>query len=221
MTTSESSPSARRMRSDAARNHAKILAAGDRLLSERGLDVTLDDVAAAAEVGVGTVYRRFANKSELIAEITGGYVTRLEEAAAAAERNPDPWSGLAGLLERTCELVAGNRGLAAAMSESADGARTFARFEAAVAPVLENLVDRARADGAVRADLAPADVLASIAMVHSVAAFTGAVRPGNWRRYLALLLDGMRYPAEPAVEPALTMAEIRSARAIAAARDRR
>ncbi|MET8427602.1 helix-turn-helix domain-containing protein [Nocardia sp. NPDC004860] len=89
------------MRVDAVRNQARILSAADRLFAERGIDVTLDDVAHAAGVGVGTVYRRFANKSELVAEILDRYVAQLEanavEAARALTRGqglPSCWSGV-------------------------------------------------------------------------------------------------------------------------------
>ncbi|MET8431155.1 helix-turn-helix domain-containing protein [Nocardia sp. NPDC004860] len=90
MSCPEPPSAARRTRSDAARNDARILSAGDRLLACRGIDFTLDDVAATAEVGDDTPYRRFGNRTELITEIAGGYISRLEEAAATAVRDPDP-----------------------------------------------------------------------------------------------------------------------------------
>ncbi|MEV5835506.1 helix-turn-helix domain-containing protein [Nocardia sp. NPDC052112] len=209
------------MRSDAARNLTRILAAADRLFAERGVDVTLDDVAQAAGVGVGTVYRRFANKSELLAEILQGYVAELEGRAAAAAVEDDPWFGLTSLLERICELVAGNRGIAIAITELEDGTTFFDRFEASVAPVVGALLDRARACGYVRPDLVPSDVLAMIPMVHTVTVFAESVQPDVWRRYLALLLDGMRAPAGALPTPALTLDEIRIARAAAVASRRR
>ncbi|MBF6469364.1 TetR/AcrR family transcriptional regulator [Nocardia beijingensis] len=143
------------MRSDATRNLTRILAAADRLLAERGVDVTLDDVAQAAGVGVGTVYRRFANRSELLAAILQEYIAELEARAAAAAVDDDPWFGPTQLLEQVCELVAGNRGIAIALTESADGTTFFDRFEASVAPVAGVLLDRARARGDGRADVVP------------------------------------------------------------------
>ncbi|WP_433634890.1 TetR/AcrR family transcriptional regulator [Nocardia sp. CA-120079] len=201
------------MRSDAARNLTRILSTADRLLAERGVDVTLDDVAHAAGVGVGTVYRRFANKSELLAAILQEYVAELEARAGAAVLEDDPWVGLTRLLERICELVAGNRGVAIAMTELEDGTTFFDQFEAAVAPVVEILLDRARVRGDVRPDVVPSDVLALIPMVHAVAAFADSVQPDIWRRYLALLLDGMQAQAGPLPTPGLTLEQIRTARA--------
>ncbi|MET8428729.1 helix-turn-helix domain-containing protein [Nocardia sp. NPDC004860] len=221
MTECEPPIETRRMRADAMRNQARILAAAERLFAERGVDVTLDDVAHAAGVGVGTVYRRFANKSELVAEILDRYVTQLEANAVEAVRDPDPWSGLTKLLERSCEHVAGNRGVAIAMTELADGTTFFDRFEAAVSPAVEDLLHRARVNGEVRADVAPSDFFAVISMVHAVAAFADSVRPEISHRYLALLLDGMR-PAETRLpSPALTMDEVRAARAALVAIRRR
>lgn len=205
------------MRADAARNHRRILAAADRLLAEYGVDFTLDDVAAEADVGVGTVYRRFANKSELIQAIVAGYVAELEEATAAAGRDSDPWRGIVDLLDRTCELVAGNRGFIIATTESEDSVTFFGRFEERSAPAIERLLERARSDGVVRSDLVLADLFAVVTMVHAVAVFTGSVDPDNWRRYFVLLIDGMRPRADLLGTPALTLDQIRQARTIAVA----
>ena len=76
MTTQQSpvAPTGRPLRADAERNRRRIIAAAHKLFAERGLDVSLDDVAAAAGVGVGTVYRRFANRDELIVGVFAAHL---------------------------------------------------------------------------------------------------------------------------------------------------
>src|ERR1700733_488733 len=92
---------ARSLRKDAAINRDRLLAAASELFAEHGLDVTLNDIAHHAGVGVGTAYRRFANKEEVIDAL---FELRLQEVAAVANESlddPDAWRGLASFLERS------------------------------------------------------------------------------------------------------------------------
>src|ERR671921_857965 len=104
-------PRNRSLRKDAARNRERLLAAAAELFAERGLNVTLNDIAHRAGVGVGTAYRRFANKDEVIDAL---FEQRLEGVIAVAEdalRDPDPWRGLVTFLARSLEMQFGDRGL--------------------------------------------------------------------------------------------------------------
>ncbi|MCP2321251.1 transcriptional regulator, TetR family [Nocardia amikacinitolerans] len=211
----------RRRRADAVRNRRKLVEAAESVLAERGLDMTLDEVAAAAGVGVGTVYRHFANKQELIDDLLTRTLEELAAAAEVATREVDAWSGLARWLEYACGRVAGNRGLSAALSELLDRATASARYEETIEPALIQLLERAKADGAVRPDVEVADVCAAVTMVHGIAILTEPVLPENWRRYLALLLAGMRastVPQSPLPSTPLTPDQMRRARAAAADR---
>ncbi|MFW6186460.1 MAG: TetR/AcrR family transcriptional regulator, partial [Actinomycetota bacterium] len=89
------------LRKDAARNRERLIAAGRELFAQRGLGATLNDVAHHAGVGVGTAYRRFANKEELIEAIWQQQVDELEAILRAALAAPDPWEGLVLYLERS------------------------------------------------------------------------------------------------------------------------
>ena len=94
---------ARPLRRDAERNRQRILQAASEVFTERGLDVSLDEVARYAGVGVGTVYRRFRTKEDLVEAL---FVDRIEEVAALAEeaaRAADPWSGLACFMEEAAD----------------------------------------------------------------------------------------------------------------------
>ena len=102
---------ARPLRRDAERNRQRILKAASEVFTERGLDVSLDEVARHAGVGVGTVYRRFRTKEDLVEAL---FINRIEEVAALAEEAaqvPDPWSGLVCFMEQMTEMLAGDLGL--------------------------------------------------------------------------------------------------------------
>ena len=101
----------RPLRRDAERNRQRILKAASEVFTERGLDVSLDEVARHAGVGVGTVYRRFRTKEDLVEAL---FVDRIEEVAALAEKAThasDPWSGLTGFMQEAATMLAGDLGL--------------------------------------------------------------------------------------------------------------
>src|SRR3954466_6318603 len=87
-------PSARPLRADAERNRQRLIDAARELFAERGLDATLDDIAQRAGVGVGTAYRRFADKDELIDALFEQELAGIVEIADAAAAHEDPWEGL-------------------------------------------------------------------------------------------------------------------------------
>lgn len=204
------------MRADAARNQLRILCAARRLFAERGLEVTLDDVAEAAGVGVGTVYRRFANKQELIAEVFEQAVADMVEATEAAYRNSDPWAGLAELFEWSCQHMAANRGFGEVILELPDALERFVSVRDHIKPAVGRIMRRASEAGVLRPGIGEADFFAMVTMVESVAAFARPVNPGLWRRYMTIVLDGIRadtLPRQPLTTPALTDAEIDRAKA--------
>ncbi len=208
--------SPRRLRADAARNQQRILAAARELFAERGLEVTLDDVAEAAKVGVGTVYRRFANKRELIEEVFDQHVAAMAEATERCNNNPDPWAGVVELFEWACQHMAGNRGFSAVMLELPDAMERFASVRERIKPALQQLMDRAHAAGVLRPGITGTDFFAMVNMVESMAAFSRPVNPETWRRYMAIVLDGIRadsVPRLPLTVPPLTDDEVDQAKA--------
>ena len=181
----------RPLRADAARNRERILVAASQVFAERGLDATLDDVADRAGLGVGTVYRRFTDKAELVEALferqINGVVT-LAESAAAME---DSWSGLVWFLERMGEKEAENLGLRDVLLHGVFGQDRLSKARENIVPLVTHLVERAQRDGHLRPDFLPTDVPMIELMVNSVAAYTNAVAPDLWRRYLSILLDGL------------------------------
>ncbi|WP_307828270.1 TetR/AcrR family transcriptional regulator [Antrihabitans sp. YC2-6] len=205
----------RPLRADAARNQQRILAAARDLFADRGLEITLDDVAERAGVGVGTVYRRFSNKQELIGGVFEENVERMAEQAELALDQPDPWRGLVNFFEYMCMNMAANRGLGEVLVGLEDGQERFACVKERMQPAIARVIDRARDAGELRPDAAPEDFFAVVNMVDWVADFSRPVNPDVWRRYFALLLDGLRADAkkrEPLPVPPLTDDEIHQAK---------
>src|SRR5690625_8045309 len=100
-----------KLRKDAARNRERLLAAGREVFAQQGLEATLNDVAHHAGVGVGTAYRRFANKEELIEAIHTRQVEELEAILSQALAQPDPWRGQGLDLEQALQQQASATGM--------------------------------------------------------------------------------------------------------------
>jgi AcrR family transcriptional regulator len=196
----------RQLRKDAERNRQRILDAAAEVFTERGLEVSLDEVARHAGVGVGTVYRRFTDKDELVATL---FTERINEVAAIAKQAlkvADPWEGLVWFLQQFAEKLADNVGLRQLMlfASYADDHVCYARQT--MVPLSHALVERAKASGQARADLAPTDIPFIALMMSSVSEYAQHSRPDVWRRYLTLVIDGMcssRDGTTPLPAPAL------------------
>jgi AcrR family transcriptional regulator len=197
----------RPLRRDAEKNRQRILAAARELFAERGLGVTLNDIAHHAGVGVGTVYRRFPDKAQLI---DGLFEERLEEFVelmTAALDDPDPWQGFAGFLVRSLELQAADRGLRELVLGAPGGRERVARFRAQLYPLGSRLVQRAREGGQLRADCETQDIAILQLMLGLVIDAAHDVEPELWRRSLGVVLQGLRAdpgPPAPLAPPALS-----------------
>jgi AcrR family transcriptional regulator len=190
----------RPLRRDAERNRQRILQAAAEVFSERGLDATLDDVAHRAGVGVGTVYRRFPDKDSLVGEL---FQDRIDAIVAVAEEAcvaDDPWAGLVSYLEHIGETMAGDLGLRQMLLFATYGRDRVAYLRERMRPVIARLIARAQAAGLVRDDLSATDVPMIVCMIATAAEYAGPVQPGVWRRYLALIIDGLR-PARDGTSP--------------------
>lgn len=208
-------PHERPLRRDAELNRQRVLRAAAEVFGERGLDVTLDDIAHHAGVGVGTVYRRFPNKEALAGAL---FVDKLNAVAALADKalaEPDSWEALSGFLEQATEEISADRGLRQMAMYSVYANDEVDRAIGHLRRSATKLVERAKADGAVRDDLEPSDLPLIEFMLTAAAEYAWHVRPEVWRRYLGVVLDGLR-PARavpvPLPEPALNAAEMRKAR---------
>jgi AcrR family transcriptional regulator len=198
--SSEDEPNAepgRPLRRDAERNRQRILDAARELVAEVGLDISHDDIARAAEVGVGTVYRRFPDKQRLIDELFDERVDQIIAIVDAARELDDPWQGLYAFVAGNLELQAGDQGLKELMLGSSRASELAQRAQRRIGPAVRELVHRAHESGQLRPDVGVEDFPLIQMMVGAVMEDARHIDPHLWRRALALVLDGYRAGTHP------------------------
>lgn len=182
----------RPLRADAERNRRRILEAAAEVFGERGLGATLDAVAERAGVGVGTVYRRFPDKEALVDALFEERIEEIRAIAGEASQVEDGWDALTMFMERALEMHCHDRALKELVFSTAHGQDRVARARARIKPAVDELFERARASGTLRDDVDVTDLPIVQLMVTAVMDYAQDASPGIWRRYLALMLDGLR-----------------------------
>ncbi|MCU1410949.1 MAG: TetR family transcriptional regulator [Rhodoglobus sp.] len=191
------SPDAKPVRKDVARNRALLLASAKVVFAEQGLDATLDDIAKHAGVGTGTAYRHFANKQEIAAEVLGQASESMTQDALDALAIDDPWLGITTFFETIMGRAAVNRGLHESLAIPRASHEVLVRQQ--LVDSVTTLFARAKAAGVIRADADPTDAGVILSMLVPVFDMAAVTSPDLWRRYLWLLLDGLRATDEPAL----------------------
>jgi len=189
--TQEVVSSERPLRADARRNRERILDAARKVFSLQGLHAQMDDVAATAGVGVGTVYRHFPTKEALLTAIVSEKFARFTEFAADAVEEPEPWPAFVRMLQRSADLQAADAAMQQTLLVTPDTVWETARAQH---PELdrhaEKLIKGAIASGGLRADFRVEDIGLVMCGVSATMARTGPA--GNWRRHLEIIIDGLR-----------------------------
>jgi AcrR family transcriptional regulator len=214
----------RRLRADAARNRAAIVAVARDVFAEHGLEAPLEAIAARAGVGIATLYRRFPTREKLVAAALVEKVAEYAEAARKALAAPDPWDGFAGFVERICELQAGDRGLSDLLSMTLSADEQVEGLRRTANELLTTVIDRAKAAGTLREDFVGEDLVLLLIATAAVMHVTRADAPEAWRRFVALALDsfstrGARSRCQPALPDPPSTAQMTRAM-IRLARDR-
>ncbi len=198
------------LRRDAEHNRRRILAAARKLIAERGLGVGYDEIAREADVGVGTVYRRFPTRDGLYYELFYDRVDAVVGIAEEALAVEDPWLGLCQFMRRDFELQTSDRGLREFLLGRADSTDLGQRSRERIQPLVTELVERAQAAGRLRAELGQSDIAIILAMLGGLIDASLPVEPDLWRRYLAMVLNGIQcgarddeFPGEPPDQPQL------------------
>jgi AcrR family transcriptional regulator len=182
----------RPLRRDAERNRARILAAAGEAFAERGLVVTMDEIARRAGVGVGTVYRRFPEKELLVDALFEQRIGTLVALAEGARERPSAWDGLTAFFEGVVAMLAADRGLKEVVLSTAHGQERVAQARGRIAPVVDELIARAKAEGELRPDIAGTDLGLVQFMLGALADSTRDLDPELWRRFLTIVFDGLR-----------------------------
>lgn len=202
-----SEPAPRALRRDAVRNRERIIEAARDLIATRGMGVGLNEIARHAGVGVGTVYRRFPERDALLDAALAEPIEQMHRVVGEAEVAERGWDGLESFLTSAAELLAANLALREiALSPGHDTAIDLVRSD--FAEVAERLRSRAASEGDLRPDVSSGDLLLVLWMVTELAVHAHGTQPDLYRRYLRVLLDGMRNgPDRAPLEPALVEEE--------------
>jgi AcrR family transcriptional regulator len=188
----------RELRADARRNREAVLAAAKELFAEQGLDAQMPEIARAAKVGVGTVYRHFPTKDDLIEALVDERFERIAARGTQAieEAKEDPWKAFRDYMHFSVGLQANDRALSQVMSSRPDLMRSYAEGSGTL-ELSEKLLTMAQKSGELRKDAEVEDIPMIICGLGHVtsAAVSGRMAPGmSWERFLALVLDGLRAP---------------------------
>jgi AcrR family transcriptional regulator len=177
------------MRADARRNREKVLKAARVCLARDGLDAQIEEIARRAKVGVGTVYRHFPTKDDLVVALAGERFDRLAELANVALEQEDPWEAFCDFLRGSAEIQIADRALSEVMLDSKDVMREHAE-RVGIRELVRQIMDRAKEAGDLRKDAEPEDV----PMLMCALGGAAQMPTMSGERYLALAIDGFRAP---------------------------
>ena len=196
-------------RADAARNRRRIISSARELFATSGLDISVRQIASRAGVGLGTLYRHFPTREDLVDAVLED---AFDEYVAIAERalaEPDAWAGFTGFLEAVLELQSRNRALKDIIETRAHGRERAQAMRKRTRPLLARLVERAQEQGTLRADFTAQDMPLLFWSSDRVIELAADIAPDLWRRQLGFLLDGLRAEAaRPLPAPPLRDAQL-------------
>ncbi len=200
------------LRSDAARNRVKILAAALAVFDEEGVEVGVEVIAQRAGVGMGTLYRRFPTKELLIEAVVDELLESVLSAARTALENETAANGFAEFLRAVAWIQAEHSGCLGRLWSRSDS-----EWRNRIEVLTRTLLSRAQDAGTVRADLVYEDVIVLFWSLRGVIEATSSISSDSWLRYFELLLLSLAPSARPLAHPPLTSEEAHLAR-IAASR---
>jgi AcrR family transcriptional regulator len=192
----------RALRADARRNREAVIAAAKKLFADQGLDAQMPDVAKAAKVGVGTVYRHFPTKDDLIAALVAERFERLAQKAREALEAEDAWEGIADFIRFSAQIQADDRGLCEVMGSRPEVMDAAARA-VGLPELCDRLVKRAQRSGELRRDLVWEDIPMIACGLGRITQATVGPATGRWPRLVEIILDGLRAPGSHKLPRAL------------------
>jgi AcrR family transcriptional regulator len=181
-----------KQRADARRNRERILAAARQQFAEHGLDVHIERIARSAGVGVGTVYRHFPAKEDLLQAFADERFAFFAEKARAALEDPDPWNGFCDFIREAARVTAEDRAISEAMDQMPSACAAAAE-KVGLLELDRQLIERAQAQGTMRSDFTAEDVPSLMRGLARATASHGDGPPAmSWERYLEIMLAGLR-----------------------------
>ena len=180
---------ARTMRRDAARNRDRLLCEAAGVFTEQGLNGSLEEIARRSGVSIGTLYNHFPTRDALIEALLPPRLAAVDEYAAQAEAEPDPWTAFTGFIENLLTQLTADRGLLEAFTGDHPAAARVAEACQRGMAHLSTVLDRARRAGAIRADADDQDIVNLLRALSLLGENAGA---SAWQRSLHFVLDGLR-----------------------------
>ena len=178
------------LRADAQRNYDALVDAAAAVFAASGVDAPTKEIAERAGVGVGTVYRRFPKRSDLIVAVFRREVDGCADAAQILAAEPEPFDALSRWILRYLDLIMTKRGLAAALHSGESAYESLpGYFEERLLPSLQGLLEAAGSE--IRADISPAELLRAVGLLCPPATSRDFAQT---RRMVALLINGLRVP---------------------------
>jgi AcrR family transcriptional regulator len=196
-------------RRDAQERRARLIVAAQREFAARGVDASLEQIARDAGVAIGTLYRHFPTRLDLL---MAAFEPRLQEfldGANKALEMDDPWEGFVYYLENLFRVQAGDRGFNDFLSRRFPGNADSERIHDQMCRQIEDVLTRAQGAGEARPDITQADIVNLIWSNGRIIDATSATAPNAWRRYLYLMLDAYRAErAHSLPEPPMTYEQL-------------
>jgi AcrR family transcriptional regulator len=181
--------SERAQRIDARRNRQRVVRAARRCMARDGLDAGMDDIARAAGVGVGTVYRHFPTKDHLVEALASERFERLRELALEALENDDPWAAFEEFIRKAARIQTDDRALSEVLVSRPE-TMVAAANRVGMLELTDEVLKRAQEAGVVRNDAEARDV----PMMMCALAGTFRTPHADVERYRGIMLDGLRAP---------------------------
>ena len=201
-------------RRDRARNQEALLAAARSAFAEHGLGASLQQIARDAGVAIGTLYRHFPTRDDLLVAVFADKLAVVAGTGEQALADPDPWAGFVRFVETLCALAAEDLGFNELTSMDRPASGGAAAVRAHVHQLWQRLLTRAQEAGVLRPDLVLNDMFVLLWSQSRIIEATYGVAPQAWRRHLHLMLDAYRADQASALpEPPLTMAQMEQATA--------
>lgn len=214
---------AKPLRADAERNRLHILQAAAEAFADGGLDVPVAEIARRAGVGPGTLFRRFPTKDDLVIAILEQRIQDICALLDAALAHPDPWTGFAECMDAAVTMQVRDRGMLESIGERFFGDPRVRALKEQINPKVEALLERAQKAGVVRRDIEHQDIPVLIQAAARAGCVMPSCEPELSRRYLAIMLDGLRPAAAtplPVCAPDIEDLERRARRRAGAERRR-
>jgi AcrR family transcriptional regulator len=195
----------RPLRRDAREHRDRLIAAAQREFAAQGVDASLEKIARDAGVAIGTLYRHFPTRLDLLMAALRPRLQEFLDGAAKALQIDDPWEGFVCYLENLFAVQAGDRGFNDFLSRRFPGNADTERIHDVMCQQIEDVLTRAQEAGDARPDITQADIVNLIWSNGRIIDATSAKAPTAWRRQLYLMLDAYRADRAHSIpEPPMT-----------------